>query len=73
MKIFALIVACLSVLFYIVIPGIEEYNKHKAEPKIKRFLYALIPLLYFIGMAIGGFILFEIIPRILGPILENIF
>lgn len=73
MKLFAFIILFLMLLFFIIIPGIEEYNKHKTEPKIKRFLYALIPSLYFIGMAIIGFILFEIIPRIAGQVIENMF
>ena len=64
---------CLMLLGFIIIPGIDEYNKHKNEPNIKRFIYALIPSLCFIGMAIVGFILFEIIPRIVTQIIENIF
>ena len=65
MKIFAFVVACLMAIFFIVIPGIQEYNKHKDETKIKALLYALVPLLYFVGMAIAGFVVFEIIPRVL--------
>ena len=67
MKIFALIVLCLMVLFYIVVPGIEEYKKHKGSKKA--IAHALVPLLVFVGSVLVGFILFEIIPRIV----DNIF
>ncbi len=73
MKIFALIVLCLNVLLFIVVPGIDEYNKHKDGTKIEALTHALIPLLIYIGLALGGFILFEIMPRIGGQVIENIF
>ena len=73
MKILAFVILCLMVLLFIVLPGIDEYNKHKDGSKTKALFHALIPLLYFIGMVFAGFILFEIIPRIVGPIIENIF
>ena len=73
MKIFGVIIGILMVLCYIIIPGIEEYNKHKDEPKTKALSHALMPLLYFIGMVLAGFVLFEIIPRILGQAIEHIF
>lgn len=73
MKFFAFIVLALMILCFIIIPGIEEYNKHKDGAKTKALFHALIPLLYFIGMALVGFILFEIIPRIVGEVIENIF
>ena len=72
MKIFAFIVMCLSVLFFIVLPGIDEYNKHKDGTKIEALIHALMPLLFYIGFALVGFILFEIIPRIGGQVIENI-
>ena len=56
-----------------IIPGIEEYNKHKDGTKTKALMHSLIPLLFFIGMFLTGFILFEIIPRIGGQVIENIF
>lgn len=56
-----------------VMPGIDEYNKHKDRSKIMAMLHALIPSLYYIGAVLVGFILFEIIPRIGGQIMENIF
>lgn len=73
MKIFALFVACLSVIFFIVLPGIDEYNKHKDTSKKEATLYALLPLLVYIGLALTGFILFEIIPRIGAQIIEMMF
>ena len=69
MKIFAFFLLCLTILFFIVIPGIEEYNKHKDGSKIKALLYSFVPLLCYIGLVVCGFILYEIIPNIL----ENIF
>lgn len=72
MKIFAFIVLCLMILFFMILPGIDEYNKHKNDTKIKALLYALVPSLLYIGMALIGFILFEIIPRIGGQVIENI-
>ena len=73
MKIFAFVVVCLMAIFFIVIPGIEEYNKHKDGTKIKALLYALVPLVIFVGMVLVGFVLFEVIPRIGGQLLDNIF
>jgi hypothetical protein len=73
MKIFAFIVLGLMILCFIIIPGAEEYNKHKDGTKTKALFHALIPLWYFIGTAFAGFVLFEIIPRIGGRVIENIF
>ena len=56
-----------------VLPGIEEYNKHKDDSKIKATLNAFIPALCYIGMLLIGIILFEFIPRIFGGLLENLF
>lgn len=73
MKIFAFIILCLMIISFIIIPGIEEYNKHKDGTKTKALMHSLIPLLFFIGLFLTGFILFEIIPRIGGQVIENIF
>lgn len=56
-----------------VFPGVEEYNKYKSISKTKAILHAFTPSLYYIGCVVVGFILFEIIPRIGGRVLENIF
>ena len=71
MKTFSFIVIFLIIILFIVIPGIEEYKKHKDQSKAKALLHFLTPLLTFIGMLILGFILFEFIPRIVGPLIEN--
>lgn len=73
MRIFSFIMLCLCALCFIILPGIHEYNTHKDDTKIKALLHAIIPLLFYIAMALTGFILFEIVPRIVGPILDNIF
>jgi Na+/melibiose symporter-like transporter len=61
------------IIFLIVLPGIVEYNKHKNGTKIDRLKHSLMPLLFCIGSAIAGFILFDIIPRICGQAIENMF
>lgn len=73
MKIFAFIMLFTMVLFYMIIPGIDEYNKHKDSGNLKAILHALIPTLVYIGLALAGFIMFEIIPRIGEQMLDNIF
>ena len=73
MKVFALFVLCLTILLFIVVPGIEEYNKFKDISRKKALLHAFVPLLYYVGLLTVGFILFEIMPCIVGPVLENIF
>ena len=72
MKIFAFIVLCLSILLFIVLPGIDNYNKHRDGTKKEALKHALKPLLFYIGSILSGFILFEIMPRILGQVIENI-
>ena len=73
MKIFAFIMLCLMLLLFIILPGIDEYNKHKDGKKTKALIHALMPGLVYIVLAIVGFILFEVIPRIGGRVIENIF
>lgn len=73
MKIFAGIIALLYIFGMIILPCADAYSKHKNEPKREVIKETLFPLLSFIGFALGGFILFEIIPRIGGKIIENIF
>ena len=73
MKIFALFVILPLMILMVVAPCVDTYKKHKSETSFKRFLYALTPLLFYIVMVIAGFIVFEFIPRIAGPILDNIF
>ena len=72
MKIFAFIVLCLNVLLFIVLPGIGEYKKHKNGTKKEAIIHSLMPLLLYIGLALAGFVLFEIVPRIGGQVIENI-
>lgn len=73
MKFFAFIVLCLSILFFMILPGIEEYNKLKNGTKKERLIHSLIPSLGYVGLALAGFILFEIIPRICGQVIDSLF
>jgi hypothetical protein len=56
-----------------ILPGIDEYNKHKNGTKIERLIHSLIPTLVYIGLALAGFTLFEIIPRICGQVIDSQF
>jgi hypothetical protein len=60
-------------LGFMIIPGIDEYKKHKNTNKKEALKHAFIPLLYFIGLVIAGFILHEFLPHFLADIIEEIF
>lgn len=73
MKLFAVIVVFLNVLLFIILPGIDEYKKHKDNTKKEALKHSFVPLIIYVGLALIGFVLFEFIPRICGQIIEDIF
>ena len=73
MKIFGVIVGCLSIFCFAILPGIDEYNKYKTNSKKEALLHFFVPLLVYIGLVIAGFILYEIIPRLGAKLIESLF
>lgn len=73
MKIFAFIVLFFNVLLFIILPSIDEYKKHKGGTKKELLKRTLMPALFYIGLVLVGFLLFEVIPIVCGQVIENIF
>jgi hypothetical protein len=72
MKIFGVIFVAIVFLFVLFLVFLEYDSKYKGNPKA--FLKKLIQyILFYLGLALAGFILYEFVPRILGKIIENIF